>query len=573
MDKAGLTTIFANGKGIIQKADGTVVLTGQNVNGMYLLDTLDNPPNPPIAMTSLSQPASLEQWHRRLTHCSPLTIRDMASKGLVDGLVVSDTSINGKCEDCIMGRQTHRPFDGVTEKDLAPLDLVAFDLWGPSRVPSAGGKNYMMIIVDGGTSYKYGIYLPNKSDKATIEAFEVFRTKAETTTGRKIRRMRTDRAYQSTAWEEYCQSHGITHEFTAPYSSAQNGLAERAIRTTIDDVRTLLRDSGLGHSYWAEAAAFSIDTRNLIPSRRHPDRIPTEAFSGKRQNVAYLRVFGSKCWAKIPTAQGASKLDPHSTECRLLGYASGSGNYKVQEVGSCRVFVSRDVVFEEGQPRRTSADVGEEMTLTFEMNTFDTNKVPSADNGHQQLPDQPTVDQIDNQRDIPAEPRRSNRIIQPTKTGLQSMEYKNREAEGKEMGQDWATNSKNPRASFVIDYPEDEDNIIACLADTKSSHHIPRSYKHAMATDPDRWMVPMQVEMDTLKAKHTWDLVRPPPGANVMDSMWVYDIKWDGEGNRIKDKARLVGKGYTQQLGIDYNETWAGVTRLKSVRMTAAVAA
>ena len=45
-----------------------------------------------------------------------------------------------------------------------------------------------------------------------------------------------------------------------------------------------------------------------------------------------------------------------------------------------------------------------------------------------------------------------------------------------------------------------------------------------------------------------------------MDSMWVYDIKWDGEGNRIKDKAGLVGKGYTQQLGVDYNETWAAVT-------------
>ena len=58
-----------------------------------------------------------------------------------------------------------------------------------------------------------------------------------------------------------------------------------------------------------------------------------------------------------------------------------------------------------------------------------------------------------------------------------------------------------------------------------------------------------------------------------MDSMWVYDIKWDGEGNRIKDKARLVGKGYTQQLGVDYNEMWAAVTHLESVRMTAAIAA
>jgi hypothetical protein len=94
-----------------------------------------------------------------------------------------------------------------------------------------------------------------------------------------------------------------------------------------------------------------------------------------------------------------------------------------------------------------------------------------------------------------------------------------------------------------------------------------------MATDPDRWIIPMQVEMDTLKKKHTWDLVLAPPGANIMASMWVYNIKWDGKGNQIKDKARLVGKGYTQQLGIDYNETWAAVTRLQSVRITAAIAA
>ena len=60
-------------------------------------------------------------------------------------------------------------------------------------------------------------------------------------------------------------------------------------------------------------------------------------------------------------------------------------------------------------------------------------------------------------------------------------------------------------------------------------------------------------------------------GANIMGWMWLYNIKWDGDKNKIKDKARLIGKGHTQQLGVDYNETWAGVTRLESVWMTAAV--
>ena len=92
-----------------------------------------------------------------------------------------------------MGRQTRQPFDRETEKDLKPLDLVTFDLWGPSHVQSAGGKIYLMIIIDGGTSYKYGVYLSDKSDATTIPAFKVFRAKAETITGRKICRIRTDR--------------------------------------------------------------------------------------------------------------------------------------------------------------------------------------------------------------------------------------------------------------------------------------------------------------------------------------------------------------------------------------------
>ena len=106
-DKAGLTTIFGNGLGIVQKVDGMVVLIGQQVNGMYLLETIDNIPDTPLAMaSSLSHPTSLEQWHRQFAHCSPLRIQDMASQNLVDGLKISEMTVNGKCEDCILGRQT-----------------------------------------------------------------------------------------------------------------------------------------------------------------------------------------------------------------------------------------------------------------------------------------------------------------------------------------------------------------------------------------------------------------------------------------------------------------------------------
>jgi hypothetical protein len=160
--------------------------------------------------------------------------------------------------------------------------------------------------------------------------------------------------------------------FTAPYSSAQNGLAERAICTMMDDVQTLLQDSGLGHSYWVEDAAYSVETRNLIPSRRHPMQIPLESFTGKKQNVSHLRMFGAKCWSKIPTVHGVqvtggSKLDPRAVECRLLGYTGGHGNYKVQDIASSRVFMSHDIVFEEGYPHCTSLNVGEKNIPLFDV--------------------------------------------------------------------------------------------------------------------------------------------------------------------------------------------------------------
>ena len=110
----------------------------------------------------------------------------MATNNSVSSLNISEMTVDGKCKNCILGCQTHCPFNGETEKDLAPLELVAFNLWGPSQVQSAGGKLYMMILVDAGMSCKCGVYLPDKSDATTIQAFDNFCTKAETATGKKI---------------------------------------------------------------------------------------------------------------------------------------------------------------------------------------------------------------------------------------------------------------------------------------------------------------------------------------------------------------------------------------------------
>ena len=295
------------------------------------------------------------------------------------------------------------------------------------------------------------------------------------------------------------------------------------------------------HSYWAEATSYSVDTRNLIPSRRHPMKIPLESLTGKCQNISHLRVFGAKCWAKIPTVHraqvtGGSKLDPRAVECRFLGYAGSRGNYKVQDVTSCGVFVSRDIIFEEGEPHCTSPSVGENIPLfNVAVGTLDESEVKESGGvkeNHDQHADQQTdqsnqqTDQsniVDNpvgsgdqhvdkstgsfsQTDIPqTEPiqqmiRRSSPIPQPSTNILQSNEYQQREELGRRKGEEWTNDRRQTHTRITIDELLDaQDDYVACLAETKASHNIPHSYRHAMSTDPERWIVPMQVEMDTLK--------------------------------------------------------------------------
>jgi len=303
-------------------------------------------------------------------------------------------------------------------------------------------------------------------------------------------------------------------EFTAPYSSAQNGLSEHAIRTMMDDVRTLLRDSDLSHSYWAEAAAFSVDTRNLVPSRRHPGKVPMESFTGKRQSVSHLRVFGSRCWAKVPTINGALvtgglKLDSRGVECRLLGYASGGGNYKVQDITSRRVFVSCDVIFEEGNPHRILPTVGENTLLFNTLDIVHDEITPSNNSPASATPSEHrellTTDDSTSIRTPSTSGRdttsfthtctvpsvtpptlptcRSTRVPQPSTAVIESRDYQQQEDVSCREGQDWANEHLRPQASLVFDCLHVElDDYIACLAETKASHNIPRSYRHVVPT-------------------------------------------------------------------------------------------
>ena len=82
----------------------------------------------------------------------------------------------------------------------------------------------------------------------------------------------------------------------------------------------------------------------------------------------------------------------------------------------------------------------------------------------------------------------------------------------------------------------------------------------------------MQEELGQFKRNEVWELVPRPEGVNVIGTKWVYKNKSDEQGVVTKNKARLVAQGYTQVEGMDFDETFALVARLESIRLLLGVA-
>ncbi|GKA42806.1 retrovirus-related pol polyprotein from transposon TNT 1-94 [Tanacetum coccineum] len=88
----------------------------------------------------------------------------------------------------------------------------------------------------------------------------------------------------------------------------------------------------------------------------------------------------------------------------------------------------------------------------------------------------------------------------------------------------------------------------------------------------DSWIVAMQEELNQFIANDVWELVSQPRNMEIIETKWVFRNKLDENGNVSRNKAWLVAQGYNQQEGIDYDETYAPVSRLESIRILLAYA-
>jgi hypothetical protein len=122
----------------------------------------------------------------------------------------------------------------------------------------------------------------------------------------------------------------------------------------------------------------------------------------------------------------------------------------------------------------------------------------------------------------------------------------------------------------VVSYDRCTSSFRSFLASLDSTS-LPKDWKDAL-NDP-KWKAAMLEEMSALEKNNTWQLVEWPKGKEPVGCKWVYTIKYNPEGEIERYKARLVAKGYTQTYGIDYEETFAPVAKMNTVRTLISCAA
>ncbi|KAF5376302.1 hypothetical protein D9615_008480 [Tricholomella constricta] len=437
LGRKGCTTMFDGTGATFCDPTGQPFMRGKcHDETMYRIDFVAKP----VAMSarSLTRPADVETWHRRLGHVGESILREMVRSEMVKGLDVTKLSVNGRCEDCIMGKQTRRPFDEEVTPESKPNQRVSFDLWGPAHIKTTNGKHYMMLGCDQGGAGVKGWFLADKTMETTGAVLEAYHVESERQTGKKLLAVRTDEGpeFINSIWSAYTTKFGIKHETTAPHSSAANGVVERMNRTILDRGRSMINDSGLPAHYWGEAMATAIHVSDFILSSRHAGKTPHEIREGRKPDVAYLRPFGCVAYAKVPKEDGGSKLDMRSIKGVLIGYF-GHGDYKILDRSTGHIFRSHDIIFEEGRASRTLSDEGDDDGTDAPIETADRPATPAPNNREDNRP--APAAPVEH---APAELRRSTRTKTASAAALDAIKTEEAAAVAAAKGLDWARENK-----------------------------------------------------------------------------------------------------------------------------------
>nr|GEW30630.1 copia protein [Tanacetum cinerariifolium] len=339
---------------------------------------------------------------------------------------------------------------------------------------------------------------------------------------------------------------GITQQFSAARTPQQNGVMERRNRTLVEAARTMLTFANLPSFLWAEAIATACFTQNRSIIHKRFDKTPYELINKRKLNIKFFHVFGCKCY--------------------LLNDYEDVGKLKAK--GDIRVFVGYSKDLEPG------------LSNLNEMEKYLNISVSQVDESSKK-------DLEDLFQDFYDEYFDSSKIIKSSTTNVETSINDEVFHEIFESFQ-----GESSLSSLNDDVQQSPEEVILPQTNTQpipinmipngdeasTSHNVfnerlEDAYFDVQSLRDAEWVSAMKEELDQFARLKVWRLVPRPEGKSVIKTKCIFKNKKDESSLVIRNKARLVAVGYSQQEGIDYDETFAPVARIEAIRLFLAYAA
>jgi len=504
------------------------------------------------------------------------------------------TGVLSFCPGCIHGHFRRRNLPKITSAAPASrfLHRVHFDVSGPFVTRGYRGARYMAVFIDEFTRLKF-TYLMKRKDHATIlHVMQQFFLDLERFTPEKVYIIRSDNAaeYLHEDVVNFLVSCNVHREYTAEYTPEQNSICEGAINYLKNKVITFMNDAHLHKSHaslWSLSLLYATSLSNNSPTLiRGKMLIPASLVpSFPALAMGKHHPFGSR---SLVLVQGDRRLlDSRVHECLFLGYPP----YKPHDcffflnLLSNRVISSRNYKINDGvmlaptSPYRfvgdlLSASGGDDDDLLEELEDLEAECEESE--GEKADSEESEGEHTDSDLDLS-----EGDVVLENANGRVKIRHATGHVTEYTKGGGISITRAPQNVHFTTndDVPDQESegqrvmSILQQIFAASSSHPIPKHHAQVFK-DPnkDKWLQAMRDEYDSLVANSTWELVKPPPNANIIDVKWVYDLKLNAEGAVVRHKARLVCKGYTQRHGVDYFETFSPVVGIASLRAFLSIA-
>nr|GFA25526.1 retrovirus-related Pol polyprotein from transposon TNT 1-94 [Tanacetum cinerariifolium] len=370
-------------------------------------------------------------------------------------------------------------------------------------------------------------------------------------------RVQTDNGteFKNKTLAKFFEEVGITQQFSTARMPQQNGVVERRNRTLVEAARTMLAFANLPSFLWAEAIATACFTQNHSIIHKHFDKTPYELMNKRKPNIKFFCVFGCRCYL-LNEYEDVGKLKEKRDIGVFVGYLKESAAFRIfnkqtlsQVLGTSKKDLE-DSFQKFYDEYFDSSKIMKSCTTNFETSineevfhkSISNNVIPNIDEAS-------TSHNVFNERLEDAYFDASTSFLDPSNVHNFYQPYPHE----KKWTKDHPLHKiiGDPKLSVCTRGQLANSCLFSCLLSFIEPANVAKALRDA------DWVSAMQDELDQFKRLKVWRLVPRPEGKTIIKSKWIFKNKKDESSLVIRNKARLVAVGYSQQEGIDYDETFA----------------